>query len=76
MSGYRDKETGQPLTEAELYERYDDALDGDDDDQLIRIGTLTYTASRVLKAVDPIAYRVGFNDWVDGELGETIEETD
>jgi len=31
----------------------------------IKIGYLTYSASQVLKAVDPIAYRVGFSDYAD-----------
>lgn len=30
--------------------------------------------SRVLEEVDPVAFRCGFNDWIDAELGETIEE--
>ncbi|MCR6713129.1 MAG: hypothetical protein NVV57_10725 [Demequina sp.] len=34
-----------------------------------------YQASRVLKAVDPIAYRCGFHDWLDGEgvVSDTLE---
>lgn len=35
---------------------------------LIRIGSLTYEPSEVLRAADPIAYRTGFNDWLDGEI--------
>jgi len=26
-----------------------------------------YLASRILREIDPIAYRVGFHDWLDGE---------
>jgi predicted nuclease with TOPRIM domain len=32
----------------------------------VSIGSLSYSASEVLKAVDPIAYRCGFSDYVDG----------
>ena len=41
-------------------EQYDELLDlyGP-----VRIGTLTYDASRVLREVDPIAYRVGLSDF-------------
>lgn len=49
---------------SEAIAAYDEALD---EGQEIRIGTLTYLPSRVLQAVDPIAYRVGFFDWLDGE---------
>lgn len=41
---------------------YDDWLDELDD---VRIGSLTYRASEVLKRVDPIAYRCGYSDWLD-----------
>lgn len=32
--------------------------------------------SRILEEVDPVAYRCGYADWLDGELGQTIEEID
>ena len=31
------------------------------------IGSLEYEPAEVLKLVDPIAYRCGMNDWLDGE---------
>jgi len=34
------------------------------------------SAARVLEEVDPVAFRCGFNDWLDGELRETLEEID
>ncbi len=71
---YWDIETGQGVSDAELHDRYDDLLDETAGE--VRVGGLTYSASVVLQAVDPIAYRVGFNDWVDSELGETITETE
>jgi hypothetical protein len=39
------------------------------------IAGMEYQASRALREVDPIAYRCGFNDWVDAELqdGNLIE---
>lgn len=74
MSDYYawDIATGEGLTEDDLLSRYDDMLDEVTGE--IHIGNLTYLASRVLKEVDPIAYRVGFNDWHSSELGETITE--
>lgn len=74
---YADIETGEELDDDTLHERYDDMLDEvTSDGDGVHIGNLTYAASAVLKAVDPIAYRVGFNDWLDSELGETIIDRD
>lgn len=69
---YWDIQTGEGLTGSELYERYDDMLDevyGD-----VSIAGMSYVTSYALKEVDPIAYRVGFNDWVDSEFGETLSD--
>ena len=41
---------------------YDEMLDECND--TVRIGTLEYTPSQVLKEVDPIAYREGFLEYV------------
>ena len=51
-------------------EAYDDMLDeiyGD-----VEFGGLSYPASLVLERVDPIAYRCGFNDYIDS-LASDIE---
>ena len=42
-------------------EEYDDLLD--DIYEVIKFGTLEYSPSQVLKAVDPIAYRLGMSDY-------------
>ena len=60
------------MTELELEERWDEALD--EGQEPIQIGTLTYMPSQVLKAVDPIAYRIGKYDFADFYLTE--EEDD
>ncbi|MGB0971180.1 MAG: hypothetical protein ACPGVG_09495 [Mycobacterium sp.] len=66
--------TGEGISDYELHERYDEMLDAIYGDAAI--GGMTYSTARALKEVDPIAYRVGFGDWVDSELGETITETE
>ncbi|MEK9698962.1 MAG: hypothetical protein VW270_24510 [Candidatus Poseidoniales archaeon] len=43
-------------------EEYDEYLDEQPD---VIIGSLSYAPSRVLKLVDPIAYRCGYDDFVD-----------
>lgn len=50
----------QFTTVREALEAYDDMLDEVYPDQIFGI-----PASRILREVDPIAYRVGFSDWLD-----------
>lgn len=69
---YFDIDTGEGVSDYELHQRYDEMLDevyGD-----AEIAGMQYTTSTALQQVDPIAYRVGFSDYVDSELGETITE--
>lgn len=49
-------------TLSEAMAAYDDMLDEVYPDQIMGLA-----ASRILREVDPIAYRVGFHDWLDGE---------
>ncbi len=51
------------MTELELEELWDEMIDEGQD--LIKIGNLSYLPSQVLKAVDPIAYRIGKYDFAD-----------
>ena len=66
---YYDINTGEGIDTYKLEEWYDDMLDGAYGDFMD-----SYPASRVLKQVDPIAYQVGFNDYVDSLIDETITE--
>jgi len=56
-----------------LEEWFDEALDESNKD--ITIGMLTYSPSQVLKAVDPVAYRIGLSEHADylAEDGRTVE---
>ena len=40
----------------------------------VQIGYATYYVSAILQSVDPIAYRCGMNDMVDGESCDVIYE--
>lgn len=51
-------------------EAYDDMLD--DCYEGISIGDLCYCPSRVLEAVDPIAYHCGLTDWADNEYKDCV----
>ena len=53
-------------------DQFDDMLD--DNIPEIKIGTLTYSPSYVLKNVDPTAYRCGLNDYVDSLDVEDSDE--
>jgi len=63
------------LTEEEVIQAYDAMLD----EGPVRIGALEYSASEVLRKIDPIAYRTGLLGFVDqlasmGELPDGWEE--
>ena len=47
----------------EQYENYDNFLD--DIYSEIKLGFVSYSPSQVLKAVDPVAYELGFQDYLD-----------
>lgn len=51
-----------PIDEDKAKEMYDEALDEQGE---VKVGTLTFYPSQILKGCDPIAYRVGFSDWLD-----------
>ena len=73
---------GYDIDEVEVFteEDYDEMLD--DCFGPVRVGSLEYSASHVLKKVDPIAYRCGFSDYqeyryistLDGEEYETEQD--
>lgn len=52
-----------------MYETLSEALDAYDAMLDDNYGDFmgSYPASRVLREMDPIAYRVGFHDWLDSE---------
>ena len=61
------------IDEEQAYNSYDEALDEQGE---IKIGSLTYCPSNVLKNVDEIAYRCGFNDYVDSLMQDGTCVTD
>lgn len=54
-----------PISEYDLEDLYDEMLDEVSGE--VKIGTLSYLASKVLSEIDPTAYRCGFADWLDFE---------
>ena len=63
-------EYGGGITEGDAYALYDDMLDD------VHGDFMGITASTILSECDPIAYRVGFSDFVDSMLsdGEWFEQ--
>lgn len=53
------------LTQDQALEMYKEMLD---DNYPYKIGYLSYNGSDVFKSVDPIAFRVGFTEYVDSLL--------
>jgi hypothetical protein len=71
-SGYYDRETGEPVSERDLESRYDEMLDecyGE-----VSIAGHEYLTSRALRDVDPIAYRVGYADFVSYLLDDELTD--
>lgn len=62
------------LTDCDLEQLYCEFLD--EIYGTVKIAGLEYETSSALKEIDPTAFRCGFNDWLDAELGETIWEKD
>lgn len=58
------------VTEAEALEMYEEMLD--DCEGPVELCGMTYSASHVLREVDPVAYRCGFNDYVDSLTDDDI----
>lgn len=56
----------------EALEEYDEFLD--EVSEPVRIGSLEYLPSSVLKEIDEVAYDQGYNDWADGILRELYDE--
>lgn len=53
------------ILESDATDRYNEMLD--EVYETVKIGNLHYDVSRVLSEMDPIAWREGFNDWLDSE---------
>lgn len=56
----------------DYYEEYDDMLDDCYND--FEVGSMSYSPSKTFKAVDEIAYNVGYDDYVDGKIGDLENE--
>jgi len=60
--------------EQDKIDEYDELID--DITGLIKIGSLEYTASHVLKNIDEIAYNCGYNDYFDEQLSKLENSID
>lgn len=64
---YKDQE-GNEVTDDQLHDHYDEMLD--DAFGMLDVAGIEMHTSTVLYRVDPIAYRVGFSEWLDSEVTE------
>ena len=62
------------VPEYRAYELYDQMLD--DCYGIVSVAGYDYDTSRLLREVDQTAYRVGFNDYCDGEEWEVVSATE
>lgn len=61
------KKVIKEMSDDDLKEQYDELLDeiyGE-----VKLGNLTFSPSRIIRELDPIAYRTGLNDYYDS-LGD------
>lgn len=53
------------ISEYDALNMFDESLD--ECWPMVKVCDMEFTPSRALKELDPIAYRCGFNDWLDSE---------
>lgn len=61
--------TYQVISKEDAYKQMDEQID---ENEKVKIGTLEYSASRVLKEIDPVAYNESFCSFTDGLREDTI----
>lgn len=66
---YEEGETYELIDEDEATDRYDEMLNEGD---WCRVGTMEFAPSRVLLALDPVAYNCGFSDYTDSLIYDKI----
>lgn len=69
-----DAYTGEELVEDDLYEMFDEHLDGIYGP--VEIACVTFDASRILKDIDYIAYNEAYLDWLSSELEDGYRFTE
>lgn len=72
MDEYWDINTNEELSDYELDQRYTEFLDMSESE--VELFGSKYSPSLALRWLDPITYRVVFNDWLDSEIGESITD--
>ena len=60
------------MTEKEALERYNDFID-ETHGGTVKVAGVEWDAHRVLRELDPTAYRTGFHDWADSQGIDTDE---
>lgn len=61
------------LTEAMAMDQYDEVLDMDGP---VLVGGLEFMPSRIIRELDPVAYRCGMNDFMDCCDQEIVDDGD
>lgn len=60
------------LKPIDLQELYRDMID--ECEPVVKVGGLSFTPSRIIEELDPIAFRCGVSDYADSLIGETISD--
>jgi hypothetical protein len=67
-----EKRVKEELKPIDLEELYRDMID--ECEPVVKVGGLSFTPSRIIEELDPIAFSCGVNDYADSLIGETISE--
>tara|TARA_R110002074_G_scaffold311081_2_gene481960 strand:- start:500 stop:748 length:249 start_codon:yes stop_codon:yes gene_type:complete len=69
----KEKMFRERFSDEDIEEMYKEALDEMGD---VKLGNLTFSPSRIIKELDPVAYRVGLNEYEDMLMEDYVYEDD
>ena len=67
-----EKRVKEELKPIDLEELYREMLD--ECEPVVKVAGLSFSASRIIEELDPIAFRCGVSDYADSLIGETISD--
>jgi hypothetical protein len=67
-----EKRVKENLKPIDLEELYRDMID--ECEPVVKVGGLSFTPSRIIEELDPIAFRCGVSDYADSLIGETLSD--
>jgi|TARA_R110002049_G_scaffold36447_3_gene116169 hypothetical protein len=69
----KEKMFRERFSDEDIKDMYNESLDEMGD---VKLGNLTFSPSRIIKELDPVAYRVGLNEYEDMLMEDYVYEDD